>query len=63
MKKLTPILLMLCWLQPGTLLAQKNLVPTTSSTLTQIALPPGTKEDKRLLVRAAAKELLSMEAK
>jgi hypothetical protein len=43
--------------------AQKNLIPVTESRITGIALPEGTKEDKRMLVRMAAKELMNMEAK
>jgi hypothetical protein len=44
-------------------LAQKNLQPASQSTLTGIELPEGTKLDKRMLVRAAAKTLMDMEAK
>jgi hypothetical protein len=43
--------------------AQKNLVPASQSKLTGIALPTSTREDKRMLMRAAAKTTLDMEAK
>jgi hypothetical protein len=43
--------------------AQKNLIPASHSTLTGIALPQGSKLDKRILYRAAAKATLDMEAK
>jgi len=47
----------------GTLSAQKNLLPARQSALTGISLPADTKEDKRMLMRAAAKTTLDMEAK
>lgn len=43
--------------------AQKNLVPVSQSQLTGVALPTGTKEDRRLLMRTAAKATMDMQAK
>ncbi len=42
---------------------QKNVIPATQSTLTGITLPNNTKLDKRVLIRAAAKTHMDMEAK
>jgi hypothetical protein len=51
-----------CLMAACPLAAQKNLLPASQSKLTGIALPASTKEDKRMLMRAAAKTTLDMEA-
>lgn len=46
----------------ATVAAQKNLQPAGSSAVAGIPLPANTKADKRLLIRAAAKTIMDMEA-
>jgi hypothetical protein len=60
MNPLLTILALLCCIVTS---AQKNLMPATTSDITGIALPQGSKLDKRLLNRIAAKATMDMEAK
>jgi hypothetical protein len=43
--------------------SQKNVTDVTKSELTGISLPAGSKQDKRILMKASAKALLDMKAK
>ena len=43
--------------------AQKNLVPVQQTKLLELPLPPGSKQDKRLLSVSAAKLVFEMETK
>lgn len=57
-----PLLALICFLAVQNLNAQK-VIPVTQSALTGIAVPPGSKQDKRLLVVSSAKLLLNEQAK
>ena len=43
--------------------AQKKVIAVTQSTLTGIALPAGSKQDSRMLIKASGRALLEMETK
>lgn len=44
-------------------IAQKKLISVTQSEMTGVRLPPGSKQDKRMLMEAAGQILLEMESK
>lgn len=56
------LLAVTCFGHPSVCLAQKNLQPANSSLVAGIPLPANTKVDKRLLIRAAAKTTMDMQA-
>jgi hypothetical protein len=61
MKNILIFLFLFFW--AATLFAQKKLIPISQSALTGINLPPGSKQDSRLLMELSGKALLEMETK
>ena len=58
--KTPAIILLICLSLAG--YGQKNVIPVSTSSLTGISLPGGTKQDKRIMIVAAARTLLEMKA-